>query len=90
MTDGLRLENATILIDGVRLLDDVSLQLAPRGRRAIQGPSGSGKSRLLRAIVALDRCQGTLTLDGEPPDVIGYPAWRSKVVWVHQRANLHP
>jgi ABC-type iron transport system FetAB ATPase subunit len=48
---------------------------------AISGPSGSGKSLLLRMICELDPCSGTAALDGVPRASISAPAWRAKVVY---------
>lgn len=50
----------------VRVLRDISLEVAAGESLAIIGPSGSGKSTLLNLIGTLDRADaGTLTLDGE-------------------------
>jgi len=48
---------------------------------AISGPSGSGKSLLLRMICELDPCSGTAALDGVPRASMSAPAWRAKVVY---------
>jgi ABC-type iron transport system FetAB ATPase subunit len=48
---------------------------------AISGPSGSGKSLLLRMICELDPCSGAAALDGVPRASISAPAWRAKVVY---------
>jgi ABC-type iron transport system FetAB ATPase subunit len=48
---------------------------------AISGPSGSGKSLLLRMICELDPCSGTAALDGVPRASISAPAWRARVVY---------
>jgi lipoprotein-releasing system ATP-binding protein len=52
----------------LRVLDRVSLQMAPGDAAAIMGPSGSGKSSLLYVIGALEPpTSGTLSLDGTDP-----------------------
>ncbi len=52
----------------LRVLDRVSLQLAPGDAAAVMGPSGSGKSSLLYILGALDPpSAGTVTLDGRNP-----------------------
>ena len=52
----------------LRVLDRVSLQLAPGDAAAITGPSGSGKSSLLYILGALEHpTSGSVTLDGCNP-----------------------
>jgi len=52
----------------LRVLDRVSLQLAPGDAVAVMGPSGSGKSSLLYILGALETpSSGTVTLDGTNP-----------------------
>ena len=48
---------------------------------AIAGPSGSGKSLLLRMIADLDPNQGEVFLDGQERRGIAAPAWRRRVVY---------
>jgi len=46
---------------------------------AVMGPSGSGKSLLLRAIADLDPNVGTATLDGEDRAAMTGPDWRRRI-----------
>jgi phosphate-transporting ATPase len=49
---------------------------------AVRGPSGSGKSLMLRAIADLDPAEGEVTLDGTPRGRIPAPEWRRRVAFV--------
>jgi polar amino acid transport system ATP-binding protein len=87
----------------VRVLNDVSLSVAPGEVVVVIGPSGSGKTTLLRCINLLeDYERGTIVVDGEP---IGYrregnervrmserdiAAARAKIGMVFQSFNLFP
>lgn len=60
----------------------VSFSLAAGECLAISGPSGSGKSLLLRAIVDLDPNQGEVWLAGIARDAMPAPQWRRRVGYV--------
>jgi putative ABC transport system ATP-binding protein len=49
---------------------------------AVKGPSGAGKTLLLRAIADLDPNQGLVTLDGRDRSTIAAPEWRRLVGYV--------
>ena len=51
----LQLQNIHKAYDGLRVLDDVSLNLAPGEIVSLLGPSGCGKSTLLRIAAGLDQ-----------------------------------
>ncbi|WLT30333.1 ATP-binding cassette domain-containing protein [Geothrix sp. PMB-07] len=51
--------------DGNLLLEGVRLSVARGGRQLVTGPSGSGKSRLLRVVAGTERpARGRVTVDG--------------------------
>ncbi|MBP0112843.1 ABC transporter ATP-binding protein [Bradyrhizobium vignae] len=49
---------------------------------ALQGPSGVGKTLLLRSIADLDPNEGTVKLDGTLREVMPAPAWRRRVTYL--------
>jgi ABC-type iron transport system FetAB ATPase subunit len=63
-------------------LEPASLQLAGGECAAVFGPSGSGKSLLLRAIADLDPSTGRVSLDGKLRETMAAPAWRRRVCYV--------
>ena len=85
----LTLERIGVAIDGRRILDDVSLDVADGERLALLGPSGSGKSTALRVIAGLQApSAGRVLLGGR--DVTRVPAHRRGVGLVFQDAALFP
>jgi len=77
--------------DGERrvLFDDVSLSLADGQFVAVEGPSGGGKSTLLRHLTALAfSLEARRYLDGKSYDCAGLPEWRSRVSLVAQDAPM--
>ena len=71
------------------LLEDVSFHVEPGQRLAVVGPSGCGKTTLLRAVAGLiDPAAGSIQLQGQSPEQIGWPAYRRRVVLVAQKPVL--
>lgn len=63
-------------------LAPVSLNLAGGECITVTGPSGGGKTLLLRAIADLDPCEGDVRLDGVSRAAIPAPRWRQAVRYV--------
>lgn len=72
--------------DGVRAIEGISLSLARGSFTALVGPSGVGKSTLLRILGGLlQPAQGVVTLNGAPPALS-----REPIGIVFQHENLMP
>ena len=63
-------------------LKGVNLELAAGEVVGLSGPSGSGKSRLLRAVADLDPHGGEILLDGQPQSAMPGHIWRQQVMMV--------
>ncbi len=80
-----RLEDGRILYDGV------TVRLAEGEFVLLEGPSGTGKTTLLRAIAGLDPAGGAeRILAGRPFPGPALPAWRARVTWLAQDAPMLP
>jgi phosphate-transporting ATPase len=65
-----------------RLHLSVSFDLQDGECVALQGPSGVGKTLLLRSIADLDPNEGTVKLDGTLREAMPAPAWRRRVTYL--------
>lgn len=63
-------------------LGPVSFALAFGECVAVRGPSGAGKTLLLRALADLDPSAGRVTLDGRERNSMPAPRWRRQVGYV--------
>ncbi|MET0372058.1 MAG: ABC transporter ATP-binding protein [Sphingobium sp.] len=65
----LRFDDVSLVLEGLRLLDDITLAIEVGERVAIIGDSGSGKSWILRLAMGLaEPTSGTIRLMDEPLD----------------------
>lgn len=78
------------------LLDPFDLELSPGECLTLSGPSGSGKSRLLRAIADLDPHDGEAWCDSNEQQALSGPTWRRRVAllpaesaWWNDRVGDH-
>lgn len=83
----LQARGLAVAMGGRVLARGVDLELGPGDRLPVHGPSGVGKTTLLRALAGLvDPAAGVVLLDGLPPAEHGWPAYRRRVVYVDQHA----
>lgn len=76
---------------GAWIWTDLELELRSGELVTVRGPTGAGKSLLLRALAQLDSCQdGRLELHGRPADSYAPAEWRRRVVYLHQSPALLP
>ncbi len=72
-----------------RLLDGVDLELARGEITALLGPTGAGKTVLLRALARLDLLDaGRLVLNGQDAADIAPSHYRAQVMYLHQQPVL--
>lgn len=78
-------KNLTKSVGDKVLFSNISFSVKHGETLFIRGPSGVGKTLLLRSLAYLDPIDGGLTLDGQTPDHLGAPKWRSFVTYVFQQ-----
>jgi len=73
-----------LIVNGLRTKAGGPADFTLRGGEivAVRGPSGSGKSLMLRAIADLDPAEGEITLDAIPRSHIPAPEWRCRISYV--------
>ncbi|MFS1522875.1 ATP-binding cassette domain-containing protein [Microbulbifer sp. 2304DJ12-6] len=81
---------------GIDILDKVDFTVKAGEVLCLSGPSGSGKSRLLRAIADLEPHSGSASLDNRKQDSMPGHCWRRQVMlvpaqsaWWYETAGAH-
>ncbi len=83
------LERVSLVVQGATWLDGVDLAVAPGEFLVVLGPTGAGKTSLLRVLAGLDRpTTGRVLSDGR--DVTGVPVRRRNVAMVYQQFVNYP
>lgn len=79
-------------VEGIDILSDISVRVAPGSITGVIGPNGAGKSTLLRTIFGfLHPRRGRVTLDGrEIHGLEPYAIKRLGISYVPQGANIFP
>ena len=86
---GLRVRDLSISYEGREILRDIHIDVDPDEIVALLGPSGSGKSSLLRCIAGVQQPgAGAIAWDGE--DITTTPAHRRRIGLVFQDPLLFP
>jgi len=74
---------------GETVLSGCSLQVRAGEAVAIRGPSGGGKTTLLRLLLGQLRAQeGSVLINGSPIDIVDLENWRERVAWMSQHPRL--
>lgn len=87
MAPAIEIKNLSVYIDKKKILEDVSVNVAPGKVVGLLGPSGAGKTTLIRAILGLQKvAQGEITiLDSKP----GSKKVRSNAGYVTQAPSVY-
>ena len=75
-------------VNGELLLDSVSWQIGHGESWGLTGPSGAGKTLLMRTLSLLDPFEGELYWRGKPVAPQRVPEYRANVIYVAQAATL--
>jgi putative ABC transport system ATP-binding protein len=85
----LSVSELTRTLGSKKLFSRVSFDLAEGETLAVLGPSGSGKSSLIRCLAGLDEASaGEVLLEGGSLKDLGASVWRSSLCYVAQRPPL--
>lgn len=86
-----QLEAVTVIQSGQRVLSGVDLDLPPRSRTALVGPSGAGKTTLARLLLGFTQPDtGRVLVDGVDLAELDVDSWRHRVAYVPERPWLLP
>jgi ABC-type transport system involved in cytochrome bd biosynthesis fused ATPase/permease subunit len=82
-------ENVTAVAGGHRILEEISLEIAPGSHVAVVGASGAGKSSLASVLLGwLPPSQGRILVDGETLDAAALERLRRETAWVDPEVRI--
>ncbi|MCY4329491.1 MAG: cysteine/glutathione ABC transporter permease/ATP-binding protein CydD [Endozoicomonadaceae bacterium] len=82
-------ENLTVKApDGTVLLNDISFSIQPGEFVTITGPSGGGKSTLIRTLLGFYVYEGSIIIDGQELRDINLQQYHKYVGWLNQSPSL--
>ncbi|MHC5141719.1 MAG: ABC transporter ATP-binding protein [Planctomycetota bacterium] len=85
----INVDNLTLGYDGHTLFESLSFEIKSGQKVCIDGPSGSGKSSLLRAMLGFVRPQsGSITIDNQPVNNKTVWSLRHRIGYVTQEPDL--
>ena len=84
------LDAVSVSLGGVRVVADVSAEIAPSEWVTLIGPNGAGKSTLLRAIAGLVVHEGRIDLDGDAVASLARRDVAQRLAFVPQEPLLPP
>ena len=83
------IEKASVVAGGQRILDDVSLEVAPGRHVGIIGLSGAGKSSLVGLLLGWHKPEsGSVQIDGLPLDAARLFQLRRETAWIDPQVHL--
>jgi ATP-binding cassette subfamily B protein len=83
------IEKASVAAGGQRILDDVSLEVAPGSHVGIIGLSGAGKSSLVGLLLGWHKPEsGSVQIDGLPLDAARLFQLRRETAWIDPQVHL--
>jgi putative ABC transport system ATP-binding protein len=81
----LSVRNLSVSVAGGRLFSPVDFELCPGQLLSVSGPSGVGKTSLLRAVSGVGPwLTGEMSLEGRSREEVGMQSWRRRVALVPQ------
>ncbi len=87
--NAVEISGLALTFDGRRILDDISFCVPVGARVSLTGPSGSGKSSILRAVMGfIQPTAGEIFVEGEEVDASSIWRLRGRLAFVQQEPDL--